>query len=119
RNLLSFCQELLRQPKHHGSFACPSDGEVSNTDYSGVQTFLFEPVLGVKRRSISDICPIQQRKRPNSNLQRARQLHRSAPPKCLAISASARCVAPRLLSTSAFAVSPILRWRSGSRSNPI
>src|SRR5229473_3878207 len=116
---LSFGQKFVREPNHHGSLARAPNRHVPHADDNPFQPFLFEPAIHVHPRAKARDRSVYQRKRPEHNSQRARHVHRAAPPKCLAICASARCVAPRLLSTSAFAFSPILRWRSGSRNNSI
>ena len=67
----------------------------------------------------ANIQSIQFRKGPEDNSQAARQIHRVASPRYLEISARARSVAPRLLSTKCFAFSPIFWRRSGLRSNSI
>jgi len=58
---------------------------------------------------------VHLRKEPEDDSESARQIHRAALPRYLEISARARSVAPRLLSTSCFAFSPILWRRSGLR----
>src|SRR5260221_12901742 len=62
---------------------------------------------------------VHLRKGPEDDLESARQIHRAALPRYFEISARARSVAPRLLSTSCFAFSPILWRRSGLRSRSI
>src|SRR5258708_9166954 len=62
---------------------------------------------------------VHLRKEPEDDSEYARQIHRAELPRYLEISARARSVAPRLLSTKCFAFSPILWRRSGLRSSSI
>ena len=83
-----------------------------------LQPLLLEQAL-VQPFAQSRCRSVNQRDWPQGDGERPRNVHRAAPSRYFAISARARAVAPRLSSTRRFAVSPIWRFRSGSRNNSI
>src|SRR5215469_12970500 len=113
---LPFRQEFLRQPDHHGRFACSAHGQVTDADHRSSKALLLQPALRVKPRTKQHRSTINERQRPQQHRNGPRQFHFFTPLNCFSISANARLVAPRLASTSRLAFSPICAVRSGFRS---
>src|SRR5690242_14717099 len=119
RNPLPFRKKLLCEPDHHWSLARAPNGEIPDTNDCAFQAFLFEPSFLVHPNTRSSRGAINQRKWPKESAQNRVKVHRPAPFKWTAIFASARLVAPRLLSTRFRAFSLISFMRCGLRNSSI
>src|SRR2546428_10038815 len=119
RNALSFREKLFSEPDHHGRLASSSDGEIAHTDDCSFQPLLLQPTMRVEPSPRANGDAIHQRQRPKKHPQQGGKIHRPAPSRRFAISATARAVAPRESATKWRAVSPIFFMRSGSRNNSI
>src|ERR1700680_2792154 len=119
---LPFREKFSREPQNHGRLAGATDSQIANANHLAAQTPRLQPTLLIKPGAHTNVTAIHNRKRPEQDSHQKRKIHpfsRAAPSRCRAISAMARSVAPRLLSTSLRAVSPIRAARSGLRMNSI
>src|SRR5580704_12263603 len=119
RHALPFRQKFLRQPQHHRRLARPAGRQISDADNCPLQSLRFQPSRVIHPILRAHHPSIHNRHGPQRHRQPPRNPRHAGRPKYFAISSIARAVAPRLSSTSLFAVSLIPRARSGSRSNSI
>src|SRR5208282_3044087 len=122
RNALPFREKFLRKPQHHGRLTGATNGQIADANHLASQMPLLQPTLLIKPGSYPNVAAIQNGERPEQNSHQRRKIHpfsRVGPSRCRLISAMARSVAPRLLSTRFRAVSPICAARSGWRKNSI
>src|SRR4029077_8806436 len=118
-NMLTFSKKSLGQPNHHRRFPSASYGEIPHTNDCAIEPLLLEPTPRIEPCTQPHQARVQNRKRPQQNASEQWQVHWARLPRNLDISARTRSVAPRLLSTKCFALSPIFCRRSGSRSSSI
>src|SRR6266478_4170611 len=111
---LPFRKKSLGKPNHHRRFAGAANRQVSDAHHRGLQAFLLQQTFGIEPDAQPNECAIEQRQRPEQHPHQ-RNVHRAAPLMSFAISASARSVAPRLVSTRLCAEALIFFARSGSR----
>ena len=119
RNLFPFREKLLSEPDYHRRLPRASDGKIPHADDPSFQPLLLQPTVCVKPDAHADAGTIQDRKRPKKRSQQRPSVHRPAPSRRAAISATARSVAPRESVTNWRAVSPIFFMRSGLRNSSI
>ncbi len=104
---LSFGEKFFGEPDDHGSLAGTANGEIADADDRASEALRLKVTLFVEPDAEAGEIAIEHRKRPEEQAQPRRKIHFARPPRCLEISATARSRAPRLVSTSCFAASPM------------
>ena len=114
---LPFREKMFCKPNDHGRFAGAADGEIADADDRAIQALLLEDAFAIESGApVAWHAVERQRAARGASRTSGGRVIGEAPPNCLATSARARSSAPRLLSTSCFAVSPMRFIFSGSLS---